>query len=197
MRYHAVAISFVHRTISQHAAHVAVSFESRYRFVAISFVHRTISQHAAHVAVSFVSRYRFVAISFVHRTISQHAAHVAVSFVSRYRFVAISFVHRTISQHAGHVAVSFVSRYRSSSGRFRSMQLMSLYRLCRDIVRPPDDFATCSSCRCIVCVAISFVHRTISQHAAHVAVSFVSRYRFVAISFGYHRITFDKCLYYF
>ena len=36
-------------------------------------------------------------------------------------------------------------------------------------------------------VAISFVHRTISRHAAHVAVSFVSRYHSVAILFGYHQ----------
>ena len=33
---------------------------SRYSSVAISFVHRTISRHAAHVAVSFVSQYRSV-----------------------------------------------------------------------------------------------------------------------------------------
>ena len=32
-------------------------------------------------------------------------------------------------------------------------------------------------------VAISFIYQTISRHAAHVALSFVSRYRSVAISF--------------
>ena len=77
-------------------------------------------------------------------------------FVQLYHAVAISFVNRTISRHAAHVAVSFVSRYRSSTEQFRDMQLMSLYRLCRDIVNPPNNFTTCSSCRCIVCVAISF-----------------------------------------
>ena len=30
-----------------------------------------------------------------------------------------------------------LSRYRSSTERFRDMQLMSQYRLCRDIVRLP------------------------------------------------------------
>ena len=131
-----------------------------------------------------------VAILFVHRTISRDAAHVAVSFVSLYRLcrdivrppndfatcsscrcivcVAILFVHRTISRHAAHVAVSFVSRYCSSTERFRDMQLMSLYRLCRDIVRPPNDFATCSSCRCIVCVAISFSYPSPHLHTFRV-----------------------------
>ena len=35
---------------------------SRYSSVAISFVHRTISRQAAHVAVSFVSRYSSVSV---------------------------------------------------------------------------------------------------------------------------------------
>ena len=228
---------------------------SLYRSVAKSFVRRTISRHAAHVAVSFCreivcppnnfatcSSCRCIVLSqsssFVHRTISRHAAHVAVSFCRKIvrppnNFATCSscrcivlFVHRTISRHAAHVAEIVLSRNRSSTERFRDMQLMSLKSFCREIVRPPNDFTTCSSCRCIVrrfrdmqlaksfvhrsstdfatcsscrcivlsrnrssterfrdmqlmslyrSVAKSFVHRTISRHAAHVAKSFVHR----------------------
>ena len=52
-------------------------------------------------------------------------------------------------------------------------------------------FTLCFVCLCIIrndhfvwrnnSVDISFVYRTISRHAAHVALSFVSRYRSVAI----------------
>ena len=86
-----------------------------------------------------------------------------------------------------------MSLYHSSTERFRDMQLMSLNRLCRDIVLSRYRSVAISFCRDIVLsryrsVAISFCRDIVLSRYRSVAISFcrdivLSRYRSVAISF--------------
>ena len=141
---------------------------SLYRSVTISFVYRTISRQsllegsnfkAVHNVKVFLTRVLIFPIFLPYWLCKFHSLYILFIIYLNFIFTFIFHLFTIIllMKHlSSNVYATILCLYKIRNDHFVLRYHAVAIWFCRDIVRPPNDFATYSSCCCIVCVATSF-----------------------------------------